>query len=110
MDLMLVAKGAALGLSIAAPVGPIGLLCIRRTLHGGMPSGFASGLGAATADALFGCLAATGLAAVSAFMVEQQTPLCLIGGAFLAYLGVRTCLARPAIVLFGVATVAGALR
>ena len=93
----IVAKGLVLGLSIAAPVGPIGLLCIRRTLQNGMPSGFASGLGAATADTLFGCLAAAGLAAVSGFLVEQQTLLRLVGGAFLCYLGVSTALSCPAL-------------
>lgn len=93
----IVAKGLMLGLSIAAPVGPIGLLCIRRTLQNGMASGLVSGLGAATADTLFGCLAAAGLAAVSGFLVQQQTPLSVVGGAFLLYLGVRTALSQPAV-------------
>jgi threonine/homoserine/homoserine lactone efflux protein len=97
MDPSIVLKGLVLGLSIAAPVGPIGLLCIRRTLRSGMASGFASGLGAATADTLFGCVAAAGLAAVSGFLVQQQTPLRLVGGAFLCYLGASTALSRPAL-------------
>ena len=59
-------KGIILGFSIAAPVGPIGVLCIRRTLAQGMAYGFVSGIGAATADAFYGLLAAFGLSAVAA--------------------------------------------
>ena len=61
-----------LGLAIAAPVGPIGILCIRRTLSQGRLFGFVSGLGAATADAIYGCIAAFGLTAISALLVRQQ--------------------------------------
>ena len=89
-------RGAVLGFAIAAPVGPIGALCIHRSLAGGRAAGFASGLGAATADAVYGALAAFGLTVVTAFLVDQQTWLRLLGGAFLCYLGVRTLLARPA--------------
>ena len=85
-----------LGFSIAAPVGPIGVLCIRRTLAEGRLTGFLSGLGAATADATYGAVAAFGLTAISSLLVHQQTPLRIVGGAFLAYLGVRTILAHPA--------------
>ncbi len=85
-----------LGFSIAAPVGPIGVLCIRRTLAEGRLTGFLSGLGAATADATYGAVAAFGLTAVSNLLTHQQTPLRIVGGAFLAYLGVRTILAHPA--------------
>lgn len=90
------AKGIVLGLSIAAPVGPIGVLCIRRTLAKGMANGFVSGLGAATADALYGCIAAFGVAAVSAFLLEQQFYLRLLGGIFLLYLGCSTFFSVPA--------------
>ena len=61
MDLPLFLRGLVIGFSIAAPVGPIGILCIRRTLADGRASGFLSGLGAATADALYGCVAGCGL-------------------------------------------------
>ena len=64
-------KGAALGFSIAAPVGPIGLLCIRRTAARGFHSGFFSGLGAASADAFYGTIAAAGLTLVADFLVRQ---------------------------------------
>ncbi len=83
-------RGLVVGLSIAAPVGPIGLLCIRRTLAQGRVYGLASGLGAATADALYGCLAGLGLSAVSAMLLRWQLWLGLIGGAYLVYLGLRT--------------------
>ena len=93
--LALILRGFILGLAIAAPVGPIGVLCIRRTLAQGRLFGFVSGLGAATADALYGCVAAFGLTAISALLVRQQDLLRLLGGLFLCYLGVRTLLARP---------------
>ncbi|HEU5189456.1 MAG TPA: LysE family transporter [Methylomirabilota bacterium] len=89
-------RGLVIGFSIAAPVGPIGLLCIRRTLADGRAVGFVSGLGAATADAAYGAVAGFGLTALSGFLVRWQTPMRLIGGVFLCYLGVRTFLARPA--------------
>ena len=76
-------------------MGPIGVLCIRRTLAQGRLFGFVSGLGAATADAIYGCIAAFGLTAISALLVRQQDLLRLLGGLFLCYLGVRTLLARP---------------
>ena len=89
-------KGMIIGFSIAAPVGPIGVLCIRRALADGRAVGLATGLGAATADALYGCIAGFGLTAVSAFLVGQQFWLRLVGGAFLCYLGIRTFVTRPA--------------
>lgn len=94
MDLIL--KGLILGFSIAAPVGPIGVLCIRRTLADGRATGFASGLGAATADAIYGCVAGFGLTFISTLLLSQKLWLQLIGGAFLCYLGVQTFRARPA--------------
>ncbi len=95
MEMVMFGKGVLLGLSIAAPVGPIGLLCIRRTLANGMLNGFMSGLGAATADAVYGCIAAFGITVVSGFLVEQQLVLRLFGGAFLLYLGFTTYQAIP---------------
>ena len=89
-------RGWLIGLAIAAPVGPIGLLCIQRTLSQGRLAGLASGLGAATADAVYGFIAAFGLAFISGFLVAQQNVLALVGGVFLCYLAVRTFLAEPA--------------
>lgn len=78
-----------IGFSIAAPVGPIGIICIRRTLAVGRRSGLISGLGAATADALYGAIAAFGLAFISTFLINQSTWLRLGGGIFLIFLGMR---------------------
>jgi threonine/homoserine/homoserine lactone efflux protein len=96
MEISFFLRGLLIGFSIAAPVGPIGVLCIRRTLAEGRASGFVSGLGAATADAVYGFIAGFGLTFISAFLIDQQMWLRLGGGAFLCYLGVRTLLARPA--------------
>jgi threonine/homoserine/homoserine lactone efflux protein len=96
MDPLLLLRGVALGFSIAAPVGPIGVLCIRRTLAHGRVTGLVTGLGAATADAFYGGVAAFGLTALSSLLVSARVWVHVIGGAFLLYLGVRTLLARPA--------------
>ena len=89
-------KGLAIGFSIAAPVGPIGVLCIRRSLSEGRQVGLATGLGAATADAIYGCVAAFGLTAVSSALVGHRSWLGFSGGLFLCYLGVRTFMSGPA--------------
>lgn len=96
MALSFFLKGMAIGFSIAAPVGPIGVLCIRRSLTDGRWAGLATGLGAATADAAYGCVAGFGLTAVSSFLVNHRFWLGLVGGVFLCYLGVRTFRSRPA--------------
>lgn len=93
MDILL--RGMILGFSVAAPVGPIGVLCIKRTLAEGRAYGLVSGLGAATANAFYGCIAALGLTFISSLLVSQQMWLRLIGGLFLCYLGVRTFLSSP---------------
>jgi threonine/homoserine/homoserine lactone efflux protein len=96
MDGSFILKGLLLGFSIAAPVGPIGVLCIRRTVAEGRASGLVSGLGAATADAVYGCVAAFGLTFISNLILGLHTWLNLLGGLFLCYLGVRTFLSVPA--------------
>jgi threonine/homoserine/homoserine lactone efflux protein len=88
-------RGFFIGLAIAAPVGPIGLLCIRRTLAAGRTAGLVTGLGAATADAVYGGVAAFGLSLLTQFLIDQQAWLRLVGGGFLCFLGLRTFLARP---------------
>ncbi len=89
-------RGLLIGFSIAAPVGPIGVLCIQRTLAEGRIPGLVSGLGAATADATYGGIAGFGLTFISSLLISQQVWLRLIGGTFLCYLGLRTFLTRPA--------------
>jgi threonine/homoserine/homoserine lactone efflux protein len=96
MSVGLFLEGIIIGFAIAAPVGPIGVLCIRRTLAEGRISGLVSGLGAATADAVYGAVAALGLTFVAEFLMGGETWLRLVGGTFLVFLGVRTFLARPA--------------
>jgi threonine/homoserine/homoserine lactone efflux protein len=88
-------RGLLIGISIAAPVGPIGILCIRRTLAEGRLSGFISGMGAASADAIYGVVAGFGLTLIAEFLVAQQQWMSLIGGFFLCYLGIRTFLSSP---------------
>lgn len=95
MVVALLIKGLIIGLSIAAPVGPIGVLCIRRTLEYGKFIGFVSGLGAATADALYGMIAGLGLTLVTNFLVEQQGWIHFIGGMFLLYLGLKIFISKP---------------
>ena len=88
-------RGLVMGLAIAAPVGAIGVLCIRRTLAGGWSLGLATGLGAATADAVYGAVAAFGITAISAMLLGVRGWLQVVGGAFLVYLGMRTFFERP---------------
>jgi threonine/homoserine/homoserine lactone efflux protein len=95
MLLFVLFNGMAIGLLIAAPVGPIGILCIKRTLSQGRLYGFLSGLGAATADAIYGCIAGFGLTLISNFLVDQSSWLQFIGGLFLSYLGIRTFVSTP---------------
>lgn len=96
VDVALAVRGVVIGFSIAAPVGPIGVLCIRRTLAEGRLSGLFTGLGAATADAVYGAIAALGLTALTDALVGGQVWIRLIGGAFLLYLGAKTFRAKPA--------------
>lgn len=95
MDAVLFLKAQLIGLSIAAPVGPIGLLCIQRTLDHGARIGFLSGLGAATADGVYGAIGAFGLAAVTRFFVTLAAPLALCGAAFLVWMGCRMLRVAP---------------
>src|SRR5688572_13753593 len=96
MDPILLLRGLALGLAIAAPVGPISLLCMRRTLTSGFGAGLSSGLGVATADALYGAVAAFGLTVVLDLLVGHRWWLQVVGGLFLCYLGLSTLRSAPA--------------
>jgi len=88
-------KGLAFGLVLAATVGPMWVLCFRRTLSQGTLAGLASGMGIAVADALYGAVAAFGLTAISSFLLANQTWFALGGGAFLLWLGAKTLRAKP---------------
>jgi len=88
-------KGLAVGIVIAVPVGPVGVMCVRRTIFEGKAAGFVSGLGAATADALFGCIAAFGLTFVSEWLIGYHQWLRIAGGCYLLYIGCSALLAAP---------------
>lgn len=88
-------KGLIVGFSIAVPVGPISLLCIERTLVKGRLTGLVSGLGAATADAVYGSIGILGITAISAILINQIFWIRLIGGLFLLYLGTKIFLSQP---------------
>ena len=96
MEASFFVRGLLIGFSIAAVVGPICLLCIHRTLHNGSLYGLVTGLGAATADAVYGCIAGFGLTVIATFLVSQQGLIHVIGGLFLVYLGIKTVLTSPA--------------
>lgn len=88
-------KGAIIGFSLAAPTGPVGMMCIRRTLTYGQRRGFVSGLGAATADSVYAIVAAFGITLISNFIIEQEHWIRLTGGILLILLGIRTLLKHP---------------
>lgn len=97
MEVSVFFSGFLIGFSIAAPVGPIGILCIRRTLQGGMWSGFATGLGTAAADAVYGLVAAFGVTAVSSLLLESKGVVRLLGAGFLIWMGIRIFRSQPAL-------------
>jgi len=91
------AKGLLFGFLLAATVGPMWLLCFRRTIGQGALAGFVSGMGIAVADGIYGSVAAFGLTAVSGFLLQHGFWIGLVGGLFLLYLGVKTLVSRPEI-------------
>jgi len=93
----LVVKGAGIGFAVAAPVGPIGMLCIRTTLERGRVAGFAAGLGAALADAIFGAIGVLGITALSDVINAERFWLELFGGLFVIAFGIHLGLKRPVI-------------
>ena len=95
MNPWILLQGIVIGFSIAAPVGPIAVLCIQRTLLKGRVTGLTSGLGAASADAFYGSIAGFGLTFISNELIALQFWLRLLGGIFLCFLGVRTLLSKP---------------
>lgn len=89
MAISFLLKGLIVGLSVSIPVGPIGILCIRKTVQEGRLAGFFTGIGAALADTCYGVIAALGVSTLSSFLLEQAFWLKLIGGTFLLILGVK---------------------
>jgi threonine/homoserine/homoserine lactone efflux protein len=95
VDPALAVRGFVLGFTIAAAVGPISLLVVRRTLAQGQRYGLVSGLGVASADATYGAIAAFGLGAIADVLVNARQVLGLIGGIFLLWLAWRTIRSAP---------------
>ena len=88
-------KGVLIGLLVSAPLGPIGVLCIQRTLNRGYMSGFVSGLGAASADIIFAVIAGFGLTIIINFIQERQIYFQILGGVFVLYIGLRIFNTNP---------------
>ena len=88
-------KGVVVGIIIAVPVGPVGVMCVRRTIFAGKLAGFVSGLGAATADAIFGFIAAFGLTFISDWLIGYHQWLRIAGGCYLLYVGGSALFAKP---------------
>jgi len=95
MELTFFLKGIAIGFIMAIPIGPIGIMCIRKTLTEGRLSGLIIGLGAATADLFYGCVAVFGLTVISDTLSDQRIWIRIVGGALLFFLGIKTFRAQP---------------
>lgn len=95
MELTFFLKGIAIGFIMAIPIGPIGIMCIRKTLTEGRLSGLIIGLGAATADVFYGCVAVFGLTVISDTLTDQRFWIRIVGGALLFFLGIKTFRAQP---------------
>lgn len=95
--MVLFAKGLAFGFLLAATVGPMWVLCLRRTLASGALTGFVSGMGIAAADGFYGAVAAFGLTAISGFLLGYSFWIGAVGAAFLFYLGIKALLSHPAL-------------
>ena len=89
-------KGIVVGLLASIPLGPIGILCIQRTLSRGRLSGFVSGIGAATVDTLYAAIAGFGITIIIDFVKEQQTILQIISGILVIIIGIRIYVTHPA--------------
>jgi len=93
LDLLL--RGAAAGLAISAPVGPVNVLCISRTLTKGRLAGVIAGLGAATADTFYGAIAGFSISVVIAMLIRNEFWIRLVGGILLIGIGAHYCFKRP---------------
>jgi threonine/homoserine/homoserine lactone efflux protein len=94
-QLELLLRGVLAGLAIAIPVGPVNILCISRTIAGGRVAGLISGLGAATADTLYGAIAGFSISLVINFLIREKFWIRLVGGALLVGIGLVYWFARP---------------
>ncbi|MCH8013408.1 MAG: LysE family transporter [Candidatus Dadabacteria bacterium] len=95
MDITLFFKGFLVGIIISAPIGPVGALCIQRTMSYGRLSGILSGIGAAVGDSIFAVIAVFGLTFISGFLDEKEAWFRIAGGIILLYFGLRVYLSKP---------------
>ncbi len=95
LEMLLFGKGLVLGFSVAAPVGPIGILCMDRSLRHGKLSGFSTGMGAAAADTVYGAIAAIGIASVMGFLAGYERELRFVGGLLLLIVAWRMYITPP---------------
>ena len=95
MELQFFIKGIIVGLLVSIPIGPMGVLCVQRTLNKGKSSGFSSGMGIATADAIFALVAGLGISFIIHFLREQQLIIKIIGGLVIAFIGLKIFIANP---------------
>ncbi len=93
--LLFLIKGIMVGLVVSIPLGPMGVLCLQRTLNKGKSSGFSSGMGIATADAIFALIAGLGISFIIHFLSEQQLIIKIIGGLIIAFIGLKIFIANP---------------
>ncbi|MGH6873011.1 MAG: LysE/ArgO family amino acid transporter [Rhizomicrobium sp.] len=93
--ILLILSGFVIGLIAAVPIGPVNLLCVRRTFAYGSLYGFLSGLGAALADGVFACIVGFGFTYVAQLIKSHSTPIEVVGGVLLIGFGVHTFLAHP---------------
>lgn len=94
MNLQIFIEGILIGFSVAMPIGPIGILCIQRTLRQGTIAGYLTGFGAATADAIYGSIAAFGITIISNFLIQQQFWIRILGGLAFLFLGLKILLKK----------------
>ncbi|MCK4464776.1 MAG: LysE family transporter [Bacteroidales bacterium] len=95
MELNLLIRGLIIGLVISIPIGPLGILCIQRTINKGRTSGFLSGMGIATADTIFALIAGLGISFIINFLKEQQLYFQILGGIVIISLGIKIFFANP---------------
>lgn len=95
MNIYFLFKGIVLGFAIAAPIGPVGILCITRSLSNGRISGLLTGLGAASADAIYGAVASFGLTAIMTLLMKWQLCIEAICGIFLLLVGIKIFFSKP---------------
>lgn len=95
MDIILILKGIIVGISVSAPLGPLGILCIQRTINKGFLSGFFSGLGAAFADIVYASVAGFGISIIADFLKAQEFPIRILGGVFVIIVGIMIFRSNP---------------